>query len=309
MGVYSGDTAMALNSMTGFASAEGAEGAVSWRWELRSVNARGLDIRVRLPSGREGLEPKLRKALQARLKRGGVTANLQTLRGQDENALRLDADALAAALRAAASVRAAAEAAGLETAPVSIDGLMQVRGVLATGAEEPDPEAVAALEAAIMASLEEAVERLAAARAVEGEALTGVISSQVDEIEVLVTAAAASAEARSESAANRLREKVDALLEAGADMSEDRLAQELALLAVKNDVREEIDRLSAHVTGARKLLQDAPPIGRKLDFLCQEFNREANTLCSKSLSEELTRIGLALKVVIDQMREQVQNVE
>ncbi len=300
---------MTLNSMTGFASAEDASGALSWRWELRSVNARGLDLRLRLPSGREGLEPKLRAALQARLKRGGVTASLNILAGAEEAALQLDRGGLAAAVQAAAEARDAAHAAGLETAPLSLDGLLQIRGVLISGAAEPDAEAAAALEATLLQSLEEAADGLVAARAMEGQALTRIITAQVDEIEKLVVEAAASAEARSEAARDRLREKLDALVEAGADMSEERLAQELALIAVKNDVREEIDRLTAHVAGARKLLHEVPPVGRKLDFLCQEFNREANTLCSKSLSEELTRIGLALKVVIDQMREQVQNVE
>ncbi len=300
---------MTLNSMTGFGGADGSARELSWRWELRCVNSKGLDIRLRLPPGREGLEPKLRAALKARFKRGAVTANLQLLKGQDAETLRLDANGLAAALKAAGDVRQAAEEAGFATAPISIDGLMQIRGVMVPGAAEPDAEEQAALDTATMKSLEQAADELAAARTAEGKALTKVISGQVVEIETLVTQAAASAEARADSAAARLKEKVAALLAAGVETPEERLAQELALLAVKNDVREEIDRLVAHVASARSLLQEPPPVGRKLDFLCQEFNREANTLCSKSLSEELTRIGLALKVVIDQMREQVQNVE
>lgn len=300
---------MTLNSMTGFASAEGAEGALTWRWELRSVNSKGLDLRLRLPTGREALEPKLRATLQSRLKRGGVTANLQILQGAEDGALQLDRAALSAAIDAAAEARKAADAAGLETAPLAIDGLLQIKGIMVAGAAKADEKAVAALDSAMLRSLEGAADQLVAARRAEGDALTRILTAQIDEIEGLVAAAAASAEARAEAARARLREKVDALLETNADMPEERLAQELALLAVKNDVREEIDRLTAHVAGARKLLGEAPPIGRKLDFLCQEFNREANTLCSKALSEDLTRIGLALKVVIDQMREQVQNVE
>ncbi len=300
---------MALQSMTGFAEAEGALGAVAWRWEVRSVNGRGLDIRYRGPDGYDGLEQKIRAAAQKCLTRGNVSIGLRTMRAEGAAALIVNETALASAVEAARRVSAVAEAAGLEVAPVAAEGLLALRGVTEIGEAEATEEERTALDAALEKSGEAALHALVASRAEEGVKLGAVIAERIDAVETLVGEAAEIAETRLGTVAAQLREKVAALVEAGAPASEDRLAQELALLAVKLDVREEIDRLTAHVSAARDLLSNGGAIGRKFDFLMQEFNREANTLCSKSASAELTRVGLDLKVIIDQMREQVQNVE
>ncbi len=300
---------MALQSMTGFAEAEGALGAVAWRWEVRSVNGRGLDVRYRGPDGYDGLEQKIRAAAQKCLTRGNVSIGLRTMRAEGAAALIVNETALASAVEAARRVRAVGEAAGLEVAPVAAEGLLSLRGVAEIGEAEATEEERAALDAALEKSGEAALHALVASRAEEGVKLGAVIAERIDAVEALVAEAAEIAETRLGTVAAQLREKVAALVEAGAPASEDRLAQELALLAVKLDVREEIDRLTAHVSAARDLLSNGGAIGRKFDFLMQEFNREANTLCSKSASAELTRVGLDLKVIIDQMREQVQNVE
>jgi uncharacterized protein (TIGR00255 family) len=300
---------MALQSMTGFAEAEGALGAMTWRWELRSVNGRGLDLRYRGPDGYDGLEQKIRAAAQGRLTRGNVSIGLRTARAQTGLSLIVNEAALASAVTATLRARAVAEAAGLEVAPVNPENLLALRGVAEPGEPEMTEEDRAALDAALLATGEAALDALADARAEEGVKLSAVIAERIDAVETLVAEAARIAETRLGTVADALREKVAALLEAGAPASEDRLAQELALLAVKLDVREEIDRLTAHISAARDLLANGGAIGRKFDFLMQEFNREANTLCSKSASADLTRVGLDLKVIIDQMREQVQNVE
>lgn len=296
-----------MRSMTGFAEAQGGDEAFAWRWEARGVNGRGLDLRLRLPEGCEALDPLVRARLARDVARGTVNVSLRLVRAQGAGALRPDPAALAQAIEAVRLTWEAAGAAGLAVAPPTAERLLALPGVLAAeGAGELLTEA---RQARIAADLDRLAERFAAARAAEGAALARVLGGLLDRIEALAAEAREAAEARAARAGTLLRERVQALLGAGAPVEEARLAQELALLAVKSDVTEELDRLAAHAAAVRALLAAAEPAGRKLDFLTQELNREANTLCAKAQSQDLTRIGLALKVAIDQVREQVQNVE
>ncbi|MSU90204.1 YicC family protein [Rhodobacteraceae bacterium 2CG4] len=297
---------MALRSMTGFAAHGGQTEAAEWQWEARSVNARGLDLRVRLPDGLDALEPKLRAAAQARLTRGSVQVSLRVTQSEGAAALQLDEAVLDRALQAAAQVARAAERAGVALAPVSTGEVLGLRGVIDPGRA---PDRMGALAEAIGADIPALFAALDTARAAEGRALEAVLGQQIDTVETLVARARETAEARAARQGALLRGRVATLLASQDRIDEDRLAQELALLAVKADITEELDRLTGHVAAARALLDEAGAVGRKLDFLCQEFNREANTLCSKAQDGALTAIGLELKVVIDQMREQCQNVE
>ncbi len=299
---------MALMSMTGFADRGGSLGPVTWAWEARSVNGRGLDLRIRLPEGREGLEAAIRAAAGRLFSRGSITVGLRVAGSGAGGGLRLNPDALAAVIAAAAAARTAAEARGLALAPPSVGELIAVRGVLEPEAGAPAVDA--GLTEALGADVEPLLEALRAARATEGAGLAGVLSDQVDRIAALTAAARETAAARGARTGALLRTRVEALMAAsGAAVDEGRLAQELAQIAVRADLTEELDRLDGHVGAARELIAAQGPVGRKLDFLTQEFNREANTLCSKAQASDLTAIGLELKVVIDQMREQVQNVE
>ncbi len=295
---------MPLISMTGFARADGERGTVRWHWELRSVNGKGLDARFRLPPGIDGVEARLREELARKLKRGNVQATLTVDRTHAAAPLRLNREALAAVLAAIRSLQAE-----METVPPRPEGILSLKGVLESAEAEESEEEREAFEAAIVATFGEAVEGLARARSEEGRKIETVLRDQVDEIERLTKQAAASPAAGIEAMRARLRSKVAELLDASPALSEERLAQEAALMATKADVREEIDRLIAHVAQAREIFVGREPAGRRLDFLTQEFNREANTLCSKAADVGLTRIGLELKAVIDQLREQVQNVE
>ncbi len=296
---------MGVSSMTGFAEVEGRAGPWRWRWEARSVNGKGFDLRLKLPEGREALEGPCRRRAADALRRGTVGAQLR-LDGDATAASRWRVDPAALAALAAAA-RAAAEAlraAGLEVAPVAPERLLALRGAMeADMSVDDDPEAT---EAALLAGFDALLERLAGARDAEGAALTQALRGALARIAGLRVAATAAHARQQEAARGKLREKVSALIDAGAP--EERLAQELALLAVKLDVREELDRLAAHCVAAEALLKEGGAVGRKLDFLTQEFNREANTLCAKSASPALTEIGLELKVAIDQLREQAQNV-
>ncbi len=299
--------------MTGFAIAEGALGAgpqaTVWRWEARSVNARGLDLRLRLPEGWEALEPEVRRRA-APLRRGAVTLALRVAEAAAPGGMAPDRAALAAAAAAAAEARAALEAAGLEVAPVAPERLLALRGVLDAGRGPGGAEPAPDLRDAALAGLDACLERLAAARAAEGARIAVAMEAVLDAVAARTAEAERAHEAQAAAAPALLAARVTALLSAaGAGApAPDRLAQELALLAVKQDVREEIDRLRAHVAAARALLATDGPVGRELDFLSQEFAREANTLCAKSASEPLTAAGLALKVLIDQIREQAQNI-
>lgn len=298
-----------LSSMTGHADVSGAAGELAWAWEARSVNGRGLDLRIRLPEGFEGLEPQVRAAVTGGFARGSVSVTLRVSRAPGGGGQQVNAAALATAIAGAQAARDAAEAVGLVLAPMTLGELLAMRGVLEAGQAPPldDPT----VRAALLCDLERLVERLARARASEGQLLTLVLQSHVDRIEALVAAARDSATAREARNGSLLRERVEAVTGAAAGVPVDaaRLAQELALLAVRLDVTEEIDRLTAHVAAARALLEGSVPVGRRFDFLVQEFNREANTLCSKAQDTALTTIGLELKLVIDRMREQVQNLE
>ena len=296
-------------SMTGFAARKGQGAGHSWAWDIRSVNGKGLDLRVRLPDWIDGLELALRGELSKALGRGNVALSLKVLRdgmGEGVEGLRLNHAALQAALAALREVEDQAMQIGVTLGQATASDVLALRGVLDSSAAEVD---TAALRGAIMADLPALLADFNAMRAGEGTALNGVISAQIDRIAALVTEAQAAASARQGEAALGLRDAIAKILAHTDAADEARLAQELAILAVKNDITEEIDRLTAHVAAARALMADAGQIGRKFDFLVQEFLREANTLCSKAQSIALTRVGLDLKTVIDQMREQVQNVE
>ncbi|WP_235829794.1 YicC/YloC family endoribonuclease [Frigidibacter oleivorans] len=305
--------ATGLRSMTGFAAARGTgPGGAAWTWDLRSVNGKGLDLRLRLPEGIDGLEAALRSRLGQRIARGSVTLNLRLTRGAAGEGSRLNPAGLTAALAALAEVEAALRRQGLIPAPISAAAVLSLRGVTDTGGEaDPQPGEDTALVAAILADLDPLLDAFDASRAAEGRALAALVGAQIDRIAALATAARDMGQARRDDAAQALAAalaRITALT--GTEMPDPaRIAQELALLAVKSDVTEELDRLDAHVAAARALMVAEGPVGRRFDFLMQEFIREANTLCSKSGHAGLTAIGLDLKHVIDQMREQVQNVE
>jgi uncharacterized protein (TIGR00255 family) len=295
---------MTIVSMTGFAEAHGSREGARWRWEAKSVNGRGLDLRLRLPPGFDGIEAVARQLANERFKRGSIQAQLTFEAGESVRALKVDPVALAAAVRIAQEL---ASETGL--APARVDGLLALKGVIVQDEVLPleAPER-GMRDAAIIETMATAFDALVRARATEGQKLHAVLAAQMDDIERLTKEAAALASMLPQALRDRLTAQVQEML-AGSGISEDRLAQEAALLAVKADIREELDRLHAHVQEARALMKSGEAVGRKLDFLSQEFNREANTLCSKSSDIALTRIGLALKATIDQFREQAQNVE
>jgi uncharacterized protein (TIGR00255 family) len=294
--------------MTGYARAQGADERRRWVWEARSVNGRNLEVRCRVPQGFDRLENPARTAVGGRLKRGNVAISLTMTSERQAKPLRINRPLLADLAVLVEEVRRSTGAA----AP-SADGLLRVRGVIEEEEEgEESEEALASLEKALMGTLDEALKALVAARAAEGRALAQVIDGHVGEIEALCKRAAERAQAQIGLVRTRFESQLAELLERAPALSEERFAQEVAVLAGKADVREELDRLTAHIAQARSLLKEARPdnpVGRKFDFLCQEFNREANTLCSKSADIELTRIGIDLKGAVERMREQVQNVE
>ncbi|MDE1987599.1 MAG: YicC family protein [Alphaproteobacteria bacterium] len=295
---------MALVSMTGFAEAHGSRDGAHWRWEAKSVNGRGLDLRLRLPPGFDGIEPAARVLAADRFKRGNIQVVLTHESALGERGLRIDAAALASAVKIAKEV---ANETGLRQA--SVDGLLALKGIIVQDESvEMDSRIRAGRDASILESLAAAFDALARARAGEGAKLAVVLEGQIAAIARLTAAAAAAAATQPAALRARLTQQIADLMAPGA-LSPERLEQEIALLAVRADIREELDRLSAHVGEARRLLASGEAVGRKLDFLSQEFNREANTLCSKSSDIALTRIGLDLKAVIDQFREQAQNVE
>ena len=295
-------------SMTGFAARRGTGAGYAWVWDLRSVNGKGLDLRLRVPDWIDGLEAAIRAELQKAIPRGNVSLTLKVAQDEarDEAAFRLNEPLLSAALMALARVEASAMDAGVTLRQATAADVLALRGVIDHGAQDTD---TAPLRAALMTDLPALLDDFSAMRRAEGQALAQVLTVQLDRIAQLTADALAETATRSATQADTLREALARVLAATDAVDETRLAQELALLAVKTDVTEELDRLSAHVTAARTLVADPAPVGRKLDFLMQEFMREANTLCSKAQSLALTRIGLDLKTVIDQMREQVQNVE
>ena len=293
--------------MTGYARAQGSDERRRWVWEARSVNGRNLEVRCRIPQGFERLENAARSAVGGKLRRGNVSISLTVASDRATKPLRINRALLAELEPLVEEMRKAGAA-----APAA-DGLLRVRGVIEEEEEgEQSEELLAALDKALVGTLDEALKALAAARAAEGRALAGVIDGHVGEIDALCGRAGERAQAQVGVVRARFETQLSELLERTPALSEERFAQEVALLVGKADVREELDRLAAHIAQARSLLAEARPdnpVGRKFDFLCQEFNREANTLCSKSADIELTRIGIDLKGAIERMREQVQNVE
>ncbi|MCB1363633.1 MAG: YicC family protein [Rhodobacteraceae bacterium] len=295
-----------IRSMTAFASARGEHESYSWAWELRSVNGKGLDLRLRVPDWLEGLEAALRAELTKSVVRGNVTLTLRLTRSEQTGALALNPAALSSVLDALAQVESEALERGMTLAPSRASDLLVLRGVLEAGTGDED---TAALIARLKAEFGALVRGFLKMRGEEGAALARILGDQLDMVAALTADAAALAEARKDAMAETLRANLARVLDQAQGADPDRVAQELALIAVKSDVREEIDRLGAHVGAARALLDSGGAVGRKLDFLMQEFNREANTLCSKAQDSDLTAVGLDLKAVIDQMREQVQNIE
>jgi uncharacterized protein (TIGR00255 family) len=295
---------MSLVSMTGFAEGHGAKETLRWRWEVKSVNGRGLDLRLRTPPGFDGIEPAARMLANERFRRGNIQASLSIEPQEGVRGLRIDAVALAAAVRIAKQIEAES---GL--APARVDGILSLKGVIVQDETLAlDIEQRAARDAAILESLALAFDSLRRARRNEGGKLGHVLNGLIAEIEKLTKEASSLAAAQPAA----FREKMDAQLKemlGSVSVPPERLAQEVALLATRADVREELDRLSAHVHEASALLASGDAVGRKLDFLAQEFNREANTLCSKSADIALTRVGLAIKHAVDQFREQAMNVE
>jgi uncharacterized protein (TIGR00255 family) len=295
---------MTLRSMTGFARSAGAHGAVRWHWELRSVNGRGLDVRLRVPPGFEALEPAIRERVGRRLARGSISVSLSVHRDSPVSDIRLNEDLLGKVLAAIDRIRAAGDFERPRP-----DGLLGLRGVLEIVEQEESETEVEARQAAMMAGLDTAITGMIEARTAEGRRLEPVLQGHLAMVDTLVDKVAASAARTPETVRFRLKEQVAKLIDATHTLDEARLYQEAALLAQRADVEEELKRLKAHIGAARDLLASSTPVGRKLDFLAQEFNREANTLGAKSNDLEITRLGLELKAVIDQLREQVQNIE
>jgi len=300
-----------INSMTGFAAGKGSHVNYSWGWELRSVNAKGRDLRLRVPDWIDGLEEKLRQRLGGHVGRGNVNLTLRMQHDSEAGTLAVNRPQLTSVLDAMAVVETQAMDQGISLAPANASDILALRGVLETVSVEQD---TTVLVDPILQSFETVLQDFLDMRAREGKALYGVLVAQLDEIADLTKQAGIVANARKDAVADNLRAALAKVLDNSDGADPQRVAQELAMLAVKSDITEEIDRLLAHIDAARDLLggeaeNTAVVVGRKLDFLSQEFNREANTLCAKSQYTDLTRIGLDLKAVIDQMREQVQNVE
>ncbi len=295
---------MAVSSMTGFARAAGASGGWRWAFEIKSVNAKGLDLRLRMPSPFDRVEAEARTRLAKALARGTCFATLAAQREGAATTARIDQAALEAI---AAATRAAAEKAGLQ--PPTMDGLIGLRGVVEMVETADDEAQVSAACSGALKSLDEAIAALTVMRRAEGEALAVVLRERLDAIEALTLAADANPARRPEAVRARLAESVAALMDSSRGFDENRLHQEAILLAAKADIREELDRLKTHIAAARALLGEGGAIGRRLDFLAQEFGREANTLAAKANDVSLTAQGLELRAQIEQFREQVQNIE
>lgn len=294
---------MTLNSMTGFARADGEHQGVRWHWEVKTVNGKALDVRCRLPSGFDGLEQQIRDLVGRHVRRGSCQVSLQIQRDTAAGAMRINEDVLDQVIAAIELVRKRCD-----TTPPTPEGILALRGVLeiAEPAEWMDDDE---MRAAMTESLSAAMVDLVASRRAEGARLSSIVADQVAEISRLTDSARTAAARRPDAIRARIADLVAKLTDASPALDPDRLHQEAVMLATRVDVQEEIDRLGAHVDAAGQLLDTGAPAGRKLDFLTQEFIREANTLCSKANDPSLTAIGLDLKAVIDQMREQVQNIE
>ena len=295
---------MTLVSMTGFTRASGAVEGYGWTWEIKTVNGKGLDLRLRLPNGFDDLDRPVRNLLSQRLARGSCFVSLSMQTEAVGQTLQVNQDVLDAVLSAMKLVEGK-----LDVKKPTLDGILGIKGVLEPVEKEDSEEARAALFEAILESCKAAVADLDASRRKEGAMLDEIVRQRIDEIEALTKQAEACPARTAEAIRAKLHAQIDRILESDKGFDEDRLYQEAVLLAGKADIREELDRLYAHCAAARALLEEGKPVGRKLDFLAQEFNREANTLCSKSNDTSLTAIGLDLKATIEQLREQIQNVE
>lgn len=296
---------MTLQSMTGFARVEGTCGRYRWAWELRSVNGKGLDIRSRLPQGYEAMEADLRRLLAGAISRGNLQIGLTVTVAENRVEAVLNRDALDAVL----ALRDTLGPELVDPAPMRLDTLLSIRGLVDLREAVDEPEAIAARDADVLEGLGKAIDAMVVMRSSEGDALGRILADHISRIEYLAGQIEADPARQPEEIGKRLEAQLAALMDGASSLDRDRLHQEMALLATKADLREEIDRLKAHVVAARELLSSGGPVGRKLDFLAQEFNREANTICSKSSSVAVTAAGIELKVVIDQFREQVQNLE
>lgn len=295
---------MALSSMTGFSRSHGTSGPYTFEWELKSVNAKGFDFRLRLPPGWDDVEVPARKRAAELLSRGTVYANLSVKRTGAASVVRINDDVLASILNVAAEISARTDA----VAP-SVDGLLGIKGVIEVVEPESDEAEMQAARAAVSASFEQALQSLIDMRRREGVALGQILNQRMDEMETLASRAEAAPGRKPEAIRTRLAEQIAVLLETSDRFDADRLSQEAVMIAAKADIREELDRIAAHIAQARELLGKGGAVGRRLDFLAQEFNREVNTTCSKSNDIELTNVGLEMKTVVEQFREQVQNLE
>jgi len=289
--------------MTGFARDSGSLGDASWTWEIKSVNGKALDARLRLPPGCDQIEAAARAALTAAVKRGNLQVTLDLQRRDDVQGIQVNREVLQQYLALAHEI----ETQHGSPSPRA-ELLLGLKGVIETKTAVIDEAAQQELDKALLASFNKAIAALSTARKSEGDGLTKIITGQLDQIEKLHKAATDNPARKPEVIRQRLKEQIAALMDV-AKFDEQRLTQEAVMLATKADIKEELDRLSVHITAARALLKSTEPVGRKFDFLAQEFNREANTLCSKANDSSLTAIGLDLKTVIDQLREQVQNIE
>jgi uncharacterized protein (TIGR00255 family) len=295
---------VALSSMTGFARGHGVSGPYAWAWEIKSANGKGLDLRLRMPPGWDAIEVPVRARAAEVLTRGSVQANLTVERSGAVPVVRINGAVLDAVLTTMKQL-----ASKVQAAPPTLDGLLALKGVIEVGDSEEREEERRAAEAAVTEGFVTVVAALGEMRRHEGSALGEVLAARLDEIAALAARADQSPARQPEAIRARLAEQIAALLEQSERFDPDRLHQEAIMIASKADIREELDRLIAHVAQARHLIKQGGAIGRRLDFLAQEFNREANTLCAKANDVELTNIGLELKVAVEQFREQVQNVE
>jgi uncharacterized protein (TIGR00255 family) len=295
---------MALSSMTGFARSHGVSGPYAWSWELKSVNAKGLDVRFRLPPGWDAIEVPARARASEQLSRGTVYANLTVERKGITPTVRINEPVLAAVLETLTKLSGR-----IDASPPTLDGVLSLKGVIEVGETDVSEEDRRMAEAAIVTGFAQALDGLTAMRREEGATLGRLLSSRLEEIAALTARAEAAPGRKPEAVKARLAEQVATLLSASERFDADRLHQEAVLIAAKADIREELDRLVSHVAQARKLIAGGGPIGRRLDFLAQELHRESNTLTAKSNDIELTKTGLELKGVVEQFREQVQNLE
>jgi uncharacterized protein (TIGR00255 family) len=296
--------AMALSSMTGFARSHGASGPYSFEWELKSVNAKGIDLRLRLPPGWDELEAHAKKRASEVLSRGTVYATLNVKRANAQSTVKINEDVLASVVQVASQL-----AGRIDAVAPSIDGLLAIKGVIEVVEPESDEEEDKAARTAATVAFDAALADLVAMRRREGATLGQILSQRMDEIAVLAKKVEAAPGRKPEAIRARLTEQVATLLETSERFDADRLAQEALLIAARADIREELDRIASHVAQARELIAKGGPIGRRLDFLAQEFHREVNTCCSKSIDIEVTNTGIEMKTVVEQFREQVQNLE